>query len=547
MLNFFSSPTYNKIFKICFVLYILFAALLIARSSSVGIDGQRHFVLFDDAMISMRYADNLAHGNGLVWNIGEKVEGFTNPLMVFIMSVAIVIFGNNYSMLFIQLLGLACLATNIFLAHKIISRLLHSDEQKDFLKFIGLLLVMVWYPVMYWSVFGMETGYLTTLLLYIFYLSIYKDTQNKISIVVPILLSLVYLSRPEGILFIGIFLLFRLIQRWPIKKNMLPVVVEGLIAAVPIVGYQIFRVMYYGQRYPNTYILKVTGMSIDDRLKNGFGFYQPFIDRVEIFIGAVVIFFFIYAWKSGIPVKEKVKNIFVGSYRYVTMSVLLFMTYSAYQIWVGGDPWPPFWRMTVPYTVLFFLAFVVVLDELRKLFTIKADMFKALVSIIVFGFLMFIPYDYHFDFMRLEPYQTRNNAENINIALAIKEVTDSKATVASFWAGTIPYLSERMSFDPLGKTDAYIATLSPDVSGAVANPNRGLYSMPGHNKYDLNYTFVEKKPDVIIYMDVNGHYCAWGKQNLEEWCKRNYSLITHKGIRLLVKKNSSHVLWDNIK
>ena len=33
-------------------------------------------VLFEDAMISMRYARHLAAGHGLVWNIGEApIEG----------------------------------------------------------------------------------------------------------------------------------------------------------------------------------------------------------------------------------------------------------------------------------------------------------------------------------------------------------------------------------------------------------------------------------------------------------------------------------------
>jgi len=34
----------------------------------------------DDAYISFRYAANLARGVGLVFNVGERVEGFTNPL-----------------------------------------------------------------------------------------------------------------------------------------------------------------------------------------------------------------------------------------------------------------------------------------------------------------------------------------------------------------------------------------------------------------------------------------------------------------------------------
>src|SRR5439155_3954388 len=32
----------------------------------------------DDAYITFRYASNLAHGLGPVWNAGERVEGYTN-------------------------------------------------------------------------------------------------------------------------------------------------------------------------------------------------------------------------------------------------------------------------------------------------------------------------------------------------------------------------------------------------------------------------------------------------------------------------------------
>jgi len=52
----------------------------ISRTALVeGATGERVFVLWDDAMISMRYARNLAEGYGLVWNPGgERVQGFTN-------------------------------------------------------------------------------------------------------------------------------------------------------------------------------------------------------------------------------------------------------------------------------------------------------------------------------------------------------------------------------------------------------------------------------------------------------------------------------------
>src|SRR5688572_2797383 len=43
---------------------------------------KRSFVT-DDAWITIRYAENLAAGDGFVWNPGgERVEGFSNPLLM---------------------------------------------------------------------------------------------------------------------------------------------------------------------------------------------------------------------------------------------------------------------------------------------------------------------------------------------------------------------------------------------------------------------------------------------------------------------------------
>ena len=50
---------------------------------------QQVFVLWDDAMISMRYARNLANGHGLVWNPGEEaVQGYTNLGLTLVMAGA---------------------------------------------------------------------------------------------------------------------------------------------------------------------------------------------------------------------------------------------------------------------------------------------------------------------------------------------------------------------------------------------------------------------------------------------------------------------------
>src|SRR5689334_16064657 len=59
----------------------------IYESSFITVDRYRSYSLFDDAMISMRYAWNFSHGLGLVWNPGDFVQGYTNLLTVLIMSL----------------------------------------------------------------------------------------------------------------------------------------------------------------------------------------------------------------------------------------------------------------------------------------------------------------------------------------------------------------------------------------------------------------------------------------------------------------------------
>ncbi len=40
----------------------------------------------DDAFITFRYVDNFISGYGLVYNTGERVQGFTHPLWLFLLS-----------------------------------------------------------------------------------------------------------------------------------------------------------------------------------------------------------------------------------------------------------------------------------------------------------------------------------------------------------------------------------------------------------------------------------------------------------------------------
>ena len=52
---------------------------------------KQYYFHTDDCYISFRYALNFYKGYGLVWNPGERVEGYTNFLWVIIMAFGMVL------------------------------------------------------------------------------------------------------------------------------------------------------------------------------------------------------------------------------------------------------------------------------------------------------------------------------------------------------------------------------------------------------------------------------------------------------------------------
>ncbi|HVN37173.1 MAG TPA: hypothetical protein VMW19_03250, partial [Myxococcota bacterium] len=98
-------------------LVVLGVAYIVRTSFTQG--GRRVFCLWDDAMISMTYARNLAEGHGLVWNPdGERVQGFSNLGVTLVMAALHRLpLDPEHTALAFQLLCLACLvATSIGVA-----------------------------------------------------------------------------------------------------------------------------------------------------------------------------------------------------------------------------------------------------------------------------------------------------------------------------------------------------------------------------------------------------------------------------------------------
>jgi hypothetical protein len=156
-----------------------------------------------------------------------------------------------------------------------------------------------------------------------------------------------------------------------------------------------------------------------------------------------------------------------------------------YQIWVGGDP-VRMWRMMTPalpaIAVLFGQGSMEIIHRMGRRLSMPSG--KRLLGYLtalalLTANLIFIPFiTFQQEWFPLDFYRVR-----INAAAALNQLTTGDATVAVLAGGVVPYYTDLHAHDMLGRTDAYIASLPADISGATGWG--GMSSVPVHNKYDL--------------------------------------------------------------
>ena len=114
----------------------------------------------DDCFITLRYADHFASGRGLVYNVGERVEGFSSPLWVLLASLGAWLGVDGT--LWLKILGLAGLALLVGVAAMYLTRRHGVSPHMT-----GLALVALGSNsyVLSWALLGLETPLYLALLL----------------------------------------------------------------------------------------------------------------------------------------------------------------------------------------------------------------------------------------------------------------------------------------------------------------------------------------------------------------------------------------------
>ena len=513
-------------------LYVLWGSLFIYRSSYIALDGQRYFGLFDDAMISMRYAWNFAHGLGLVWNAGQRVEGYSNLLMTLVMSLASLFLEKRFAVLAVQIFGLLTILVTAYLTKKVADEINEGKQYQELIGFLAFACVLLYYPLSYWTLMGMETGLLTLLLMscILFGLRWIKTNKTSNLVYAAIMAGLAFLTRNDSILLSVLMFAYIGLESYINKRDkqtFLKILYAGCLVILFIIAQTLFRYIYYGELLPNTYVLKLSGIPLSIRLVDGYRFLQPFFQQ-----SALLFVFAVF----GVLFALRRVNVFLLSF----IVVAIF-----YQIYVGGDPWQ-LWRILAPgMPALFILVIMTGTEIVMRWPTLASQKYLAAAFVLLFTLEPLAMTDLPF----LSDISVRGptsaaiaNHVNTNTALAINKLTTPGATVGVIWAGTLPYYTDRTGIDFLGKSDPFIARLKPDLSGAVSWA--GERSVPGHNKYDLNYSIVQLQPTYIQAF-------SWGNQTVKPWVVLNYVRVEyHTGLgtkTVFLRKDSPYVCWNLCK
>jgi arabinofuranosyltransferase len=193
-------------------------------------------------------------GLGLVYNPGEVVEGFSNPVWTLLTALPLALGADGW--LTVKALGVlshaALIAGTVRLA-LVLGR--PSDGAALGAAILGAALAAVSHPLTFWAVQGLETPMYSALLVWSMARLWEEEAEPSRLPLSAVLLSLAALSRPEAPLLCAPVVLARA-WRWT-KDGDLPGLLLWLALAVgPGALYLLFRVLTFGELLPNTFFRK---------------------------------------------------------------------------------------------------------------------------------------------------------------------------------------------------------------------------------------------------------------------------------------------------
>jgi arabinofuranosyltransferase len=459
----------------------------------------------DDSFITFRYVKNFLHGNGLVFNPGERVEGYTSILWVFLLSGFAFIGIDIVSAA--QILGVIFGAGTIFVTYLLADNILllnhFSKNEKISSRDIILRKLFTLFPCLlltfngalhYWCISGMETGLFIFLTVTCIYLYVVRKKKN-IFFYSSLFLMLNSLARPEGVLIFAIVTVHfwfysyfidvqKNISNWTKLIFSKRALIFYSIFLFPNLLLLFFRLSYYGYPFPNTFYAK-TGFSLI-YIQTGLEYTWDFI-KTYMLIGVMLLPLIYFIIK-----KKKQQEI--------TLLILIVSIYCLYIIFIGGDVLPiyRFFLALLPLLFILFSSFSYLLIS-RDVILSKLQSSKHEIAVVIIFILGITSINYFVPKEKISKFSLSEDRLVIKMTGTANWISNyqisngKKLTVAASTIGALSYYSDAIIIDMLGLTDATIAH-HPSPIQEISK------SLTGWKEKNYNADYVlSRKPDFIYF------------------------------------------------
>ncbi|MGH9080028.1 MAG: hypothetical protein ACRDYE_08170 [Acidimicrobiales bacterium] len=257
----------------------------------------------EDAFINVRVIDNLLAGHGPVYNLGERVEVYSDPLWLYLVALVHVVLPFFSVEWCAVLLGLAGTGLGVTLAGRAVQRLGASRHEGLIIPF-GLLIFSVVGGVWEFSTSGLEMGLVFLWIGLSFWLVVRTHLCNDRGRWCAVVVGLGPLIRPELALMVMVFLVTlgavvysaerkrgrRIYRHW--------LGLLGIAFAAPA-AYEVFRMAYFAMIVPNTALAKSAGGSEwTEGLDYLWNFVAPYTLWLPLCLAAILMAPFLRTWWS---------------------------------------------------------------------------------------------------------------------------------------------------------------------------------------------------------------------------------------------------------
>ncbi len=419
----------------------------------------------DDAYISFRYAENLVRGQGLVFNEGERVEGYTNFLWTVLVAggyaaglpspVAAKALGGIFSA---ALLGILAFS----------DRIVPTLDAR--VSALATALVMTCGVTTRWSLSGMEVPLVTLLATAAFLVHLRaraRPAETHLDLLAGALCGLVMMCRPDAGLVFGGLWLDRVAQLRKDRAGLRPLVRLTAAFLVTFAPFWAWRFSYYGYPLPNTFYVKV-GSTLDQLIRG----YWYLADFAEVGLPMLLA-----AGVGALYLRRMPALPGAGAL------VAFVLMQLAYIFAVGGDVFwgHRFFAIVMPPVGLMTARLIVhVIPTVAG----RAAAIAALLALNLVNVAL------HTDLN----HRGVVSAQGLEVGEFLRDNAPPDAVLATNIAGSIPWASGLRTIDTLGLNDVHIAHRQM--------PHMGK-GRAGHEKGDGDYV-LSKEPDYVLFASSRG-------------------------------------------